>query len=62
MSIQGVFNTKLSEKIGLWETTVLTKQLLYIIVDCVYFLHLIISFLKSGIIVSLVLYLSVEAQ
>ncbi|HCW54149.1 MAG TPA: hypothetical protein DG753_10520 [Clostridium sp.] len=25
MSIQGVFNTKLSEKIGLWETTVLVQ-------------------------------------
>lgn len=25
MSIQGVFNTKLSEKIGLWETTVLIQ-------------------------------------
>ena len=25
MSIQGVFNTKLSEKIGLWETTVIVQ-------------------------------------
>jgi len=27
MSVQGVFNTELSKKIGLWETTVLTQAI-----------------------------------
>lgn len=30
MSIQGVFNTRLSEKIGLWETTVMVQGIAFV--------------------------------
>ncbi len=31
MSVQGVFNTKLSEKIGLWETNVLAQGIAFLV-------------------------------
>lgn len=42
MSVQGVFNTRLGEKIGVWETTLLV-QLIALIVTLIFFF-----FLKDG--------------
>lgn len=42
MSVQGVFNTRLSEKIGVWETTLLV-QIIALAVSLIIFL-----FLKDG--------------
>ena len=42
MSVQGVFNTRLGERIGVWETTLLVQAIAFIVSIIIFF------FLKDG--------------